>query len=306
MAHLHDAEHASPPKGSLTRRSHEQKALRFVLLLAATYMGAEIVGGILTNSLALLADAGHMLSDVASLALSLFAGWIATRPPSPHKTYGYYRAEILAALANGATLVVVAIIVAVEAVRRLRAPPEVGGAMMFTIAGGGLLVNLVGLWVLRGHDEGNLNVRAAWLHVLGDAAGSVGAMVAGSLVWSLGWNLADPIASALIALLIAWSAWSILRQGTSVLMESAPGSIDVDQLRNAMLGVPGVCTLHDLHVWSITSGMNALSAHVVLTGTDSSRSTLQALRTLLAAEFRLDHVTLQIEDVACAAEDGHP
>jgi cobalt-zinc-cadmium efflux system protein len=258
-------------------------------------MLAEAVGGWLTGSLALLADAGHMLSDVAGLGLSLFAIWIAERPPTPQRSFGYYRAEILAALANGAALVAVSIFIFVEAYRRIWQPPEVQGAGMLAIAAGGLVVNLIGLWILGQGRHENLNVRGAWLHVLGDALGSVGAMAAGALVWAFAWHWADPLISVVIGLLINYSAWRLLAESVAVLMEYAPRGIDVDEVLETMKSVPGVLAVHDLHVWSVTSGLNSLSAHVVIDDGQSATALLTELRTLLHDRYGIDHSTLQIE-----------
>lgn len=265
------------------------------LALAATYLVAEIVGGLWTGSLALLADAGHMFSDVASLGLSLFAVWIAERPPSAKRTYGYYRAEILAALANGATLVAVSIVIWIEAADRFRQPPEVRGGAMMGIAVGGLVVNLLGLWILSGGRQQSLNVRGAFLHVMADALGSVGAIGAGVLIWTLGWELADPIASVAIGLLVIVSAWRLLQESVSVLMESAPRGIDVDEVLAAMRAVPGVAGVHDLHVWTITSGLDALSAHVAAADGEPHTALLTRMRAMLHARFGIDHLTIQIE-----------
>jgi cobalt-zinc-cadmium efflux system protein len=272
--------------------------LAIALGLAAAYMVAEAVGGWLTGSLALLADAGHMLSDVAALGLSLFAMWMARRPPTPRRTYGYHRLEILAALANGATLGAISIFVLAEALQRLREPPAVAAPAMMGIATGGLLVNLAGLWILRrGRDE-NLNVRGAWLHVLTDALGSVQAIAAGLLIWAFGWYWADPAASVLIALLVIYSAWSLLREATAVLMESAPAHMDVDEMRDAMMGIPGVLEVHDLHVWTITSGLESLSAHVVVREDCYNCDFLAAIRSALHDRFGIHHMTVQIETEA--------
>ena len=242
-------------------RDAARKRLALVLPLMAVYMLAEVVGGWLTNSLALLADAGHMLSDVAALALTLFAMWIARRPATATATFGYYRAEILAALANGATLVAVALYVFVEAWQRLRDPPPVLGGEMLAVAFGGLIVNGVGLWVLDGSRSDSLNVRGAWLHVLGDAFGSVGAIASGALIWAFGWNWADPVASAAIGLLILHASWALIKEAVAVLMESVPGHVDLDAIRGALRGIEGVEAVHELHVWSISSGMGSLSCH---------------------------------------------
>lgn len=279
----------------------ERRALRggrrllWTLLLAGGYMLAEVVGGLWTNSLALLADAGHMLSDVGSLGLSLFALWLAERPPGAQRTYGYYRAEILAALVNGATLVAIAIYIFLEAYRRFRAPPEVAGAGMLAIAAGGLVVNLAGLWILNAGRRESLNIRGAWLHVLTDALGSVGAIVAGLLIWLLGWFWVDPLASVLIAILVIYSSWHLLQEAVSVLMESAPKGLDIDEVRDSIASVPGVIGVHDLHVWTITSGMESLSAHVVAEDARRDPELLGAIRQRLHDRFGIDHVTLQIE-----------
>jgi cobalt-zinc-cadmium efflux system protein len=266
-----------------------------VLVLVVLYMIAEVIGGILSNSLALLADAGHMLSDAGALGLALFAIWIAERPATPRWSYGFYRTEILAALANGATLVAIAIYIFAEAWQRLLSPPEVQGALMMTIATGGLVVNLVSLWLLRsGHAE-SLNVRGAWLHVLADAFGSAGAMLAGLLIWLFGWAWADPAVSILIGLLVIVSAWNLLRETVAVLMESAPSNIDVDAVRNMIVSLPGVASVHDLHVWSITSGMVALSAHVSTGEQQAGNALLALLRDRLRDDFGIDHVTIQLE-----------
>ncbi len=260
-------------------------------------MVAEIVGGLWTGSLALLADAGHMFSDVAALALSLFAAWVSERPPTSRRTYGFYRTEILAAMVNGATLIAIAIYILFEAYHRFRDPREVIGPAMMAIAVGGLAVNLLGLWLLSAGRDDNLNVRGAWLHVLTDALGSVGAIAAGGLIWGFGWQWADPVASVLIALLVIYSSWRLLAEAVAVLMESAPHGIDVDEVRTAMAAIPGVLDVHDLHVWSITSGLDSLSAHVVIDDGHSHSELLTALRAMLDERFGIDHLTIQIEPV---------
>jgi cobalt-zinc-cadmium efflux system protein len=293
-------------------RGRDTRALTVTLALVAVYMVAEIVGGIVTNSLALLADAAHMLGDAVALGLALFALWFARRPATAKHTYGFYRTEILAALANGATLVAIAISIIVNAYGRFRAPPEVRAGLMVVIAVGGLLVNLVGLWMLhaehatgaRGH--GSLNVHGAWLHVLTDALGSVQAIIAGVLIWTLGWRWVDPLASVLIALLVVYSAWELLRASTAVLMESAPGHIDVDEVRDAILATPGVGAVDDLHVWTITSGLEALSAHVLACDDRPARMLLSDVRAMLRTRFRIDHVTIQVETESCDEAGLHP
>ena len=290
MPHTH-AEHGTHSH----RSAGNKRPLTIALLLAAGYMVAEVVGGLITNSLALLADAGHMLADVAALALSLAAMWIAERPPSPRRTYGYYRAEILAALVNGATLVAIAIYIFIEAFGRLREPPAVAGGLMLAIATGGLVVNLIMLGILHGGQSHNLNVRGAWLHVLTDTLGSVGTIVAATLIWLLGWNWSDPAISILIALLVIYSAWALLRESVNVLMESAPSGIDVDQVRDALMGIASVTAVHDLHVWTITSGLDALSAHVVTNASRPASECLAQIRVAVHERFGIDHVTIQVE-----------
>jgi len=294
-----DHEH---PSHSVDHRSENKRRLAVTLALAAAYMVAEVVGGLWTNSLALLADAGHMLSDVAALGLSLFALWIAERPPNARRTYGYYRMEILAALVNGAALVAVAVMVFVEACQRFVEPPEVQGAAMMAIAVGGLGVNLLSLLILSGARHANLNLRGAWLHVLGDSLGSVGAIFAGVLIWAYNWRWADPAVSAAIGSLIVYSSWRLLTEAVSVLMESAPRGIDVDRIRDTLSGVSGVTGVHDLHVWTITSGMDSLSAHVVVSDSQPAAALLTEIRQLLASEFGVHHVTIQIESEEFAKE----
>ncbi|HUS39731.1 MAG: cation diffusion facilitator family transporter [Pirellulales bacterium] len=277
------------------RSSKNRRRLAIALLLAAVYMLAEIIGGIWTNSLALLADAGHMFSDVAALSLSFFAIWFAGRKAPPHHTYGYHRIEILAAVVNGAMLVAISILIFLEAFKRFSHPEEVQGPWMMAIAAGGLLVNLVSLWILQSGRHDNLNLRGAWLHVLMDAVGSVGAIVAGLLISLFGWYLADPIVSMLIGSLVIYSAWHLLSEAVSVLMESAPRGIDVDAVREAILDVPQVTSVHDLHIWTITSGFDSLSAHVVIEDGAKHQDALAALRDRLHQQFGIDHITIQLE-----------
>ena len=286
-AHAHD-------HGGHAARS--RRRLLAVLILTAAYMLAELAGGWLTGSLALLADAGHMLADVAALALALLAAWFGARPATPNKTYGYYRLEILAAFANGVVLVLVSLRILYEAYGRWAAPPEITrGGLMTAVAAGGLLVNLLCAWLLHGERTKDLNVRGAWLHVLGDALGSVGAIAAGALVLAFGWYRADPFFSALIALLIIWSSWNLIREATNVLLEGTPSHINLAAVEDVILETDGVQDVHDLHVWTITSGREALSAHVIHIGTISQAELLKELRTKLHDRFGVDHLTIQME-----------
>ncbi len=269
--------------------------LAWTLGLTLVYMVAEVVGGYMADSLALLADAGHMFSDAAALGLSLFAAWISLRPPTPQHSYGYYRAEILAALANGAALIAISILIFIEAVHRLDTPQPVEGVLMLGIAAGGLVINLIGLAILHSGKDESLNIHGAWLHLLTDAMGSVAALVAGGLIWQFGWNWADPLASILIGLLVIYSSWNLLKQAIAILMESTPPHLNVDAVRSAMIVAPGVCGVHDLHIWTITSGMDSLSAHVVLLPGHEGNAALDSLRRILHEQFGIDHITIQIE-----------
>jgi cobalt-zinc-cadmium efflux system protein len=270
----------------------------WTLGLILVYMVAEAVGGWLTGSLALLADAGHMLSDAAALGLSVFAMSMAQRPRTAKRTYGYHRLEILAALANGATLVAISILVLVEAVHRFGRPETVAARGMIGIATGGLLVNLVALWILHAGRDENLNMRGVWLHVLTDALGTVQAIVAGALIWGFGWQWADPVASVLISLLVVYSAWSLLKEATGVLMEGAPAHIDVNEVHAALAELPGVLEVHDLHVWTITSGMESISAHVVVEDRRFDCEVLGEIRATLHQRFGIHHITVQMETEA--------
>jgi cobalt-zinc-cadmium efflux system protein len=283
------------PRGAEQRRASVTR-LRVTLVLAAVYLVAEAVGGWLTNSLALLADAGHMLSDVAALAITLAALQTASRRPTSSRTYGFHRAEALAALANAVALCVVSVGICWEAVQRLASPPEVAAPVAFVIATGGLVVNLAGLAVLGGHHDHGIGVRSAWLHLLGDALGSAGAMTSAAVIALFGWRWADPVASLLIAVLIVRSATALLMETVGVLMEAAPRHIDVDALRGELGSLAGVAGVHDLHVWTITSGMDALSGHVVLEAGVRARAVLADAREMLHERFGIDHVTLQLEE----------
>ena len=276
-------------------RGKNQHRLAATLSLTVGYMFAEVIGGWLSDSLALMADAGHMLSDSAALALSLFAAWIAHRPPTPQHSYGYYRAEILAALANGATLVAISIVIFTEAITRFAKPHPVEGRWMMGIALGGLVVNLAGLAILHRGKSESLNIHGAWLHLLTDALGSVAALIAGGVIWAYGWQWADPAASILICLLVVYSCWDLLKEAIAILMESTPKNLDLDAVRNALIAGPGVRSVHDLHIWTITSGMVSLSAHVIVADDQSPQTSLRTLRQMLLERFDLHHTTIQIE-----------
>jgi cobalt-zinc-cadmium efflux system protein len=290
---------------------HDQRAgsreLRMALAMTATYMFAEAIGGYLTHSLALLADAGHMLSDVGSLALSLLAMRFAAKPRTPQMTYGYYRAEILAALVNGATLVVIAIFILYEAIARFQSPPEVQSIPMLAVAIVGLLLNLFSAFILSRKKDVSLNVKGAFLHVVADTLGSVGAIAAGVVMLTTGWYRADPLISVFIAMLIVYSSWRLLKESVTVLMEGTPVYIDLNELENAIKNVVGVREVHDLHVWTVTSGFEAVSAHVLVENCESmqdSERVLSAVRLLIHDRFGIDHATIQIEGQRCGRNPG--
>jgi cobalt-zinc-cadmium efflux system protein len=258
-------------------------------------MVVELVAGFWTGSLALLADAGHMLTDAGALALALFATWIAARPPTPAKTYGYYRAEILAALVNALVLLVVAGVILVEAWRRWHAPAPVLAGPMAVVAGGGLGVNLTCAWLLHRGATESLNVRAAYLEVLSDALSSVATLIAAGVVMLTGWTGADALAGVAIALLIVPRTWSLLKQAVNVLLEGTPPHLVLAEIEAAMCAVDGVRRVHDLHVWTLTSGREAMSAHVVVDDVRESERLLETLHALLHARFGIDHTTIQLE-----------
>ena len=278
-----------------TAAARSRGALTATLALTAGFLVVEVLGALWTGSLALLADAGHMLTDAGGLALALFAIWVAARPPTPAKTYGYYRAEILAALVNALVLLAVAGGLLVEAYRRILAPPAVLGGPMLVIAGLGLGVNLVCAWLLHQDATRSLNVRAAYLEVLADALSSVAVMVAAVLVMLTGFTLADPLVSAAIALVIVPRTWRLLRQAVNVLLEGTPAHLELGEIEQAMRQVAGVRRVHDLHVWTLTSGREAMSAHVVVDDVRESERLLERLHALLHARFGIDHTTIQLE-----------
>lgn len=284
---------------------NNQKRLFWVLIATAAYMLAEVVGSYLSGSLSLLADAGHMLSDVAALALSLFAIWIAQKPPRARRTFGYYRMEILAALANAVGLFWVAFWVLKEAVIRLMHPEPVMSSPMLVVAFGGLLVNVLGLWLLHDSKDDNMNLRGAWLHVWMDALGSVAVMVSAGIIYLTGFDAADPIASIVISLMVLYSAWQLLKEALSVLMESAPSHLDPDEIRDVIRAYPGVCEVHDLHVWTISSHQEAFSAHVLIDKGANAAQVLTDIRSVLQGRFHVYHITIQIETEPCCGDMGN-
>jgi cobalt-zinc-cadmium efflux system protein len=298
VAHAHDYSHE-------TARDKNKRALGITLALTAGFTVAEVVGGLLTGSLALLADAGHMLSDNLSLGVALFAAWLAGRPETPERSFGYKRAEILAALANGVTLVAISIWIFVEAFSRLREPPEILGGPMLAIAALGLLVNAAGVIVLSRSTGESLNMEGAFRHVIADALGSLGTMAAGLIIVLTGWRYADPLASVAIGALILVSSWTLLRDSTNILLEAAPRGIDAGEVGRKMVGAEGVVEIHDLHVWTITSGFPALSAHVLVGRSEDCHARRRDLEDLLAEEFGISHTTLQVDHVGDHEDESH-
>ena len=268
--------------------------LGVVLGLTLCFMIIEAVGGWLSGSLALLADAGHMLTDAGALGLSLLSCWIALRPANDSKTYGYRRWEILAALINGAALFGIAAWVIVEAFQRIQNPQPIRADLFLVVAAAGLIVNLVSLRVLHDLRHGSLNTRGAYLHVLGDDLGSAGALTAAAVIALTGWTLADPIISIALALLILFGAWQLLKESTDILLEAVPGHVSMSEVQRRMLGVPGVTAVHDLHVWTVTSGMVAMSGHAIVPELASHPEVLEVVR-LEMAQLGIAHVTIQLE-----------
>jgi cobalt-zinc-cadmium efflux system protein len=295
---MHNAPHTLVRAGSRRR-------LSLALAATAAWFVVELAAGFYTNSLALIADAAHMLTDVAALSLSMFALKVASRPATHKKTFGYLRAEILASLANGVLLVLVALSVLYEAYQRLVAPPPVRGGTMLIVAALGLVVNIVTLSILYRFQHASLNVRGAFLHVVGDALGSVGAIVAGTLMVWRQWYLADPLVSALVSFLIMYSSWHLLRESVDVLLEGAPGHLDVASILKDLGSTEGVLSVHDLHVWSITSGMPAMSCHVVLRKDADPSVVLSNLSSVMRATHGIEHTTIQIEKEGWLARPTH-
>ena len=281
------------PHGLLTAR--DLRPLVGALFITVFVMGLEIAAGLLSHSLALLADAGHMATDTAALGMSLFAGWIARQPATRTKTYGFYRTEILAAFLNGLTLWLIVAWIVYEAIRRLLHPPAVQASMMLMTAVIGLAANLGCAWVLRPSRVQGLNLSSAYLHVLSDALGSVSVIGAAAVIWTTGWSLADPIASLLVCAGILWGSWNLIRDSVNILLEGAPAHIEVAKVMRAMQGIPGVRRVHDVHIWTITSGMEAMSSHVLVDPSAGSQEVLNRLNVLLCERFGIHHTTFQLE-----------
>lgn len=276
--------------------------LKIALALTFVYMIAEAIGGWLTNSLALLADAGHMLTDVAALSLTLFAIRFAARPATSRKTYGYYRLEILAAFVNGIALVLLSIWIIYEALARWQSPPEIKGFELTLVAVGGLVVNIIAAYLLHADHKHDLNMRGAFLHVIGDLLGSVAAIIAGILILSFGWVWADAVCSVLISLIIIFGAWRLILESVNVLLEGTPSHINLAAVEETILQTTGVGGVHDLHVWTISSGIEALSVHISHDDSVLHSDLLVAVRAKLHESFGIDHLTIQMETLSRETE----
>jgi cobalt-zinc-cadmium efflux system protein len=306
--HDHPHDHSAGPRpaddsGARTR------GLRIALTLSAFFLVAEVLGGFAANSLALLADAGHLLTDVAALALSLFVMWFSRQPETPEKTYGYLRWEILAALLNGASLLAISVWIIAEAVLRLRHPQPIEGGIMLVVAAASVAVNLGSAFALHGgahagHGHSNLNLRAAYLHVVGDLLASIGTVVAALIVRYTGWLLADPIASIAMTVLIARGSWRLVRESVDVLLEATPRHISTESVRKQLIAIPGIESVHDLHIWTLTSGMIAMSAHALVREPERHQHVLEHVHDAMRL-FGIDHVTIQLERDGMDTRERH-
>jgi cobalt-zinc-cadmium efflux system protein len=277
------------------------RPLKITLGLVLVIMVAEVIGGVLSNSLALLSDAGHMLTDALALGLSLFAMNLARRPATSTRTYGYHRAEIMAALVNGTVLILVSVFIFYQAYQRFFALPAVKSPLMMIVAVIGLVANLIGMFLLRRSSRKSINIKAAFWHIIGDTMSSVGVIIAGVIIFFTGWNIADPILAVLIGVVILWGAVRIVRESVDILLESVPAHVRIDEVTAAVKNVPGVEDLHDIHIWTITSGIYALSAHLSIADQTVSQSCdiLTKVNEVLAGNFNITHTTLQLECQSC-------
>ena len=295
-SHAHSQSHSHGPRG--------KNRLVLALCITAIWFLIELAGGLYANSLALLADAAHMLTDLGALGLSLFALRIASRPATHEKTYGYLRAEILAAFANGIFLILLSLYIFYESYHRFWAPPEVKSLPMLIVAVTGLCANLVTAGLLYGSRGENLNLRGAFLHVLGDTLGSIGAILAGVLIMARQWRLADPVVSALVGCLVLYSSWELVKESVDILLEGTPRHLNISRILNDLGGIHGVVSVHDLHVWAIASGMTAMSCHIVMKTDEDASRVLAESSLLMREKYRIEHTTIQIEFENWAASAG--
>lgn len=282
-----------------------KKNLAIVFGLTLFYLIVEVVGGFWTGSLALLADAGHMLTDVVGVGLALLAIWFAEKPATPERTYGYYRFEILAALTNAVVLIFISLYILYEAYQRFKNPPEVESAGMLGVASVGLVVNIIGMLILRAGSTESLNMKGAYFEVLSDMLTSIGVIVAGIIMLTTGWYYADPLISAGIGLFILPRTWSLLKDAVGVLIEGTPTDVDLAKLRESLEKIDGVAGVHDLHVWSLTSGVNAMSVHTVLVHDDQHDAVMKSVHAHVTENFKISHVTVQTECQGYAEHETH-
>lgn len=293
MSHLHQHDsHADSVTG---------RPLKITLTLVLVIMVAEAIGGVVSNSLALISDAGHMLTDALALALSLFAVNLARRPATLKKTFGYYRAEILAAFANGAILILLSAYIFYEAAQRFTEPPQIRTPLMLVVAIIGLAANLTGMYLLKKGSAGSINIRAAFWHIIGDTLSSVGVILAALIIYFTGWTIADPILAVFIGMVILWGAVRIVREAVDILLESVPKDIKVEEVTAAVKRIDGVEDLHEVHIWTLTSGIYALSAHLKIADQTVSEGgdIMARVNEVLAHDFNISHTTLQMECGAC-------
>jgi cobalt-zinc-cadmium efflux system protein len=286
--------HAGHSHGGHGHSHGSGRGLKIALGITAGFLVVEVIGGLVAHSLALLADAGHMLTDVAALGLAWFIAWFSQQPSTPQKTYGYLRWEILAALLNGSTLLAVSAWIIVEAVIRLRHPTDVASGLMLIVAGASVVANVASAWVLHAGSGESLNQRGAYLHVLGDLLGSVGAVVAALIIHFTGWLGADPLASIIMTVLIVRGSWRIVRESVDILLESTPSHISLESVREQLVAIPGIESVHDLHVWTVTPGMVAMSAHAMVREPDRQQHVLEHVHDAMRL-FGIDHITIQLE-----------
>lgn len=296
--------HAGAPAGAATAAGRHSGRLTWALAMTATFLVVEVIGGLWTGSLALLADAAHMLTDVGGLALALLAIRFAARPATAQKTFGYVRMEVLSALANAVVLLLLTIYIFYEAYQRLLAPSEVLSGPMLAVAVVGLVVNLVSMKLLHAGSSESLNLKGAYFEVLADMLGSLGVILAAGVIMLTGWTLADPIIGAAIGVFIVPRTWILLRGAVNILMEGTPPDVDVELLKRRLLDLPGVTAVHDLHVWTLTSGLDSMSCHLVVESVDGARATLVAAQEAVRKGFGITHTTIQIEDTALRAAES--
>jgi cobalt-zinc-cadmium efflux system protein len=275
--------------------SQQISKLKLVLLLISSYIIVEFISGLLTGSLALIADAGHMLADAGGLTLALFAINFSSKPATPQRTYGFYRIEILAALANSAVLILVSVYIIYDAYERIIEPPQIKGTALLIVGTIGLVVNLVGMYILKGHVSESLNIEGAYLEVLKDTLGSVGVVVVGVITSISEFYLIDPIISVGLAFYILPRTWSLMKKSINILMEGVPINISYEEVKKAILQIKGVTGVFDIHIWAITSGMDAITAHVVVSDPSKSQTILKDISSMLEKRFKITHTTIQIE-----------